>query len=103
MAWWIVLAACKDQGTPCAGAFCDSGIPTDPTPTPSTTIPEDREGRCELFCASEMEVCPSDTACLESCVDHCPTGPSEQEVWCAQDAAAGGLTCAEFDCWGFCS
>jgi hypothetical protein len=99
----LALVACNDEGSAsCPDGDCPSTIPTDQAP-PTQTIPEDRDGRCDLFCAASEEVCPQDTACLHSCSDVCPEGPSEQDVYCAQDAAASGLTCADFDCWGFCS
>lgn len=98
----LVLAlACQGETTDCVD--CNTSIGTDGTPTRSDTVPDDRAGRCALFCEAALVSCPTDTACLESCNDHCPVGPSEEDVWCAQDAAAAGLACNEFDCWGFCS
>lgn len=98
MILWMMACATE---TVCVDGTCDTEIGTDGPGT--TAIPEDRAGRCALFCEAEQTVCPSDVACLESCEDHCPTGPSEEEVVCAQNAAADGVECADFDCWGFCS
>lgn len=115
--WATSDAACGDLGgDPVEPDVCD-GLPTDhvfatsseppssstPTPTPSSTTPPSRSELCAAFCAAEQSVCPTDTACVHSCEVECPTGPSEQDVACAEAAADAAVACGDFDCWGFCS
>lgn len=101
-------AACLEQGGADVALYvCDGVGDPDVDPTPDDPVAETREQLCEDFCAAEQTACPTDDACLHSCLESCPSGPTASDVTCAEDAVAAGATCQEFGadwlCWTFCS
>ncbi len=101
-------AECKAQGGASIALYVCDGV-GDPDVDPDTddtdqAVNETRETLCDDFCAAEQTACPSDVACLKSCNEECPTGPSRADVDCAELNADD--TCDAFNqagCWDFCS
>lgn len=89
-----VVAAYLCKGVDDADVFGDSDG-GDPTNEP---LPADQAGRCKVFCQFLTALCPTDTACEESC-NHSSTPPDQDAV----DCAAGAVDCntAETTCWAF--
>lgn len=86
----LILAACASERVQSldAGSMSDSG-------SADGSAVVDAGSLCDRFCAGEMNVCPTDTACLHSC-ETAPVAPTEQAIVCVNDT----VTCSDTGtCW----